>query len=85
MMASPADARIVCKGNFQLVAGNMITTPYCRDKNLARVARASGFKVNDNAILYNPNAKRDVCRYLISNIEVQMACLEVQGRYGPDF
>lgn len=80
--ATPASARIVCNGEFQIVAGSEISTPYCRDKHLAQVARRSGFRVSDRAIMYNPSVKREICRYLSHNIEVQQACEEVQGRSG---
>src|SRR5262245_43804768 len=35
-------ARIICDGNFQVVNGQPIATPYCRELNLARVARGYG-------------------------------------------
>ena len=73
----PAEAKIVCHENFQVVNGSEISTPYCRDQNLARIARRNGFAVSDREILYNPSKKREICRYLNSNIEVQTACAEV--------
>lgn len=82
LAAAPAQARIICHGDFQVVAGNEISTPYCRDKHLAQVARRSGFRVTDRELMYNPNVKRAVCRFLSHNIEVQQACEEVQGRSG---
>lgn len=82
LVANPASARIVCNGDFQVVAGNQISTPYCRDKHLAKVARRHGFRVSDRAIMYNPNVKRDVCRYLAHMIEVQQACEDVRGHRG---
>ena len=85
LMALAAKAEIVCDGNYQLVNGSMITTPYCRDTNLARLARANGFTVTNEAILYNPNKKRDICRYMSSNINVMLACLEVQGPRGSEY
>jgi len=80
-----AEARIVCNGNYQLVAGSEISTPYCRDRNLARIARSRGFAVSDREILYSPSRKREICRYVGSNIEVQTACAEVDGRRSPGF
>lgn len=84
--ASPADARgIVCNGNYQLVAGSEISTPYCRDTNLARIARRSGFKVSEQQMLYNPSRKREICRYIGSNIDAQTACSEVDDNRGGRF
>lgn len=75
----PAQAGIVCHGSYQVVAGSEISTPYCRDRRLAEVARASGFKVSDSEIRNDVWKKRQICRYIGSNIEVQSACAEVEG------
>lgn len=81
-LTPPAGAAIICNGNFQVVGASEISTPYCRDTHLARLARRSGFNVSDGAILYNPNTKREVCRYLNTDIEAQSACADTDGRGG---
>ena len=44
--ASPiALAGILCKDGFQNSGGNWISTPYCNDAELARVARKHGVRV----------------------------------------
>lgn len=82
--AVPADARIVCQGDNQLVQGNLIYTPYCADNYLALVARERGFKVSDTVIRNNPNTKREICRYIGSDIRVSQNCNTVNpsGRRG---
>ncbi len=75
----PASAAIRCNGNYQVVNGSEISTPYCRDQQLARLGRQRGFKYSDGEIRNNPSAKRELCRYMNSNIEVQTACGEVDG------
>lgn len=75
--ADPAEARIRCRDGFQQVAGNWISTPYCRDNQLAAVARQYGFRVSNVAIRENPNLKRHICRFVMSDIRVRETCQEV--------
>ncbi len=72
--ASSANAGIVCKDDFQKVGGSYLSTPFCRDNYLARVARQYGVKVSDAAIRENPNLKKEVCRLVGRDIRVQSAC-----------
>ncbi len=75
--AAPSASAIECKEDYQIVEGQPISTPYCRDNNLAAVARKYGFKVSDGAIRNNPSRKQEVCRDIGSDIRVQSACEEV--------
>jgi hypothetical protein len=72
-------AAIECRDGYQLVAGGQISTPYCRDRQLAEVARAYGMRVSFAEIRSNPNAKKDVCRFIGRDIRVATTCLEVGG------
>ena len=45
--ASSAEARIECRGNFQITKHGPISTPYCEEKQIARVARSYGIAVTD--------------------------------------
>lgn len=81
---APAQARIVCNDGWQVVGGSEISTPYCRDLKLARLARGHGIRVSDNEVLNNPGTKREVCRFLNSNIEAQSACDESGSRRSSD-
>lgn len=74
--ASPAFA-ITCHGNYQVVAGQEISTPYCRDNALGQVAREFGFHVTDATVRNDPARKEELCRYLHNDIRVQTACAEV--------
>lgn len=71
---APANAGIVCKDDYQKVGGSYISTPFCRDNYLARVARQYGVKVSNIAIRENPNLKKEVCRLVGRDIRVQGAC-----------
>ena len=73
--ATTVAAAIACKNGFQLVQGNYLSTPYCQDDLLAKVARQYGMKVSSAAIRENPNLKRDVCRFVGRDIRVQENCL----------
>lgn len=74
--ASPALA-ITCHGDFQVVSGQEISTPFCRDNELARVARGYGFHVSDAEMRNNPAEKEEACRFLRNDIRVHTACQEV--------
>ena len=75
-LAAPVLA-ITCHGDYQVVNGQEISAPFCRDNALAAVARESGFHVSDAEIRNNPAKKEEVCRYLRSDIRVHTACAEV--------
>ena len=48
-IATPAQARIQCQGNFQVGPYGLIATPYCEEEEIARVAQSRGFKVSAQA------------------------------------
>lgn len=75
-MTTPASAGINCQDGNQLIQGNWMATPYCQDALLAQVANARGFKTSFAAIRNNPNHKKELCRFLFSDIRVQMTCLD---------
>lgn len=54
---------IVCRGEYQIVEGRAISTPYCEDANLAKIARAHGDNVSASALRNNPATKSEVCRF----------------------
>lgn len=59
--STPAKAAIVCDGEFQIVDGHAVATPYCEDEQLARTARARGAKTSGAAVRANPEIKREIC------------------------
>jgi hypothetical protein len=75
LLAGPAAAEIRCNGPYQIVRGQELATPYCQDGYLAWVAREYGMAVTASAIRYNPNVKRDVCRFIGRDIRVQQICV----------
>jgi hypothetical protein len=70
-LASTAQAAIKCDGDFQNVAGSEISTPYCRDNNLAAVARSYGVGVSNSEVRNNPGTKSEVRRLIRPDIRVE--------------
>ncbi len=68
---------ITCHGNFQVVGGQEISTPYCRDNALAAVVRQYGNRDSDATVRNNPSRKEELCRQLNSDIRVQTACADI--------
>ena len=58
-LASPAAARIECRGNFQMSKYGLIATPYCEEEHIARVARSYGAKVT-GAEVRNNRSRRSI-------------------------
>jgi hypothetical protein len=76
-LAASNAAAIECQEDYQIVQGQPISTPYCRDGYLAKVAREYGFKTSPAAIRNNPSRKEEICRFIGTDIRVQTACSEV--------
>jgi hypothetical protein len=66
-----------CDGDFQLVRGSWVATPYCRAAQIASVAREFGINVSAAAILNNPGRREEICRFLESDFRVHPACEQV--------
>ena len=78
LVATATSAQTIrCNGNYQVVDGQEISTPYCRDNALAAVAREHGFNVSDASVRNNPARKQEICRWIGSDIRTQPACDEV--------
>jgi len=69
-----AEAKIRCVNQWQIVNGQKISTPYCEDAYLARVAQQSGMRVSAAAIRQNPLTKEKACALVGSDIRVQSIC-----------
>ena len=76
----PAAARIKCKGNFQVTKNGLISTPYCQEEQIARVARSYGWKVTAARIHNNPLKKVEVCQALGGDVRLKGSC----AGYAPD-
>ena len=69
-----AEAKIRCVNQWQIVNGQKISTPYCEDGYLARVAQQAGMRVSAAAIRNNPLTKEKACSLVGSDIRVQSIC-----------
>jgi hypothetical protein len=69
-----AEARIECDGNFQIVQGRPVSTLYCQEQELARVARKFGWRVSANEIRNSETTKAQVCRAIGFDNRVREVC-----------
>lgn len=67
--AQPAQAGIKCAGPNQVTKYGLISSPYCEDVYLARIA---GY--HPKAILYNPSAKDEACNAVGHDNRVAHIC-----------
>ena len=79
-LASPAAARIECRGNFQMSKYGPIATPYCEEENIARVARSYGANVTGAEVRNNPLKKVYLCQVYGGDTRLKGAC----GAYAPE-
>lgn len=77
-----AEARPRCHEGYQTIQGRSLSTPYCEDEYLAQVAREYGSRISADTIRSNPNAKRDLCRFIGRDIRINQACIQFQGARG---
>jgi hypothetical protein len=73
-----ADAAIQCDGNFQIVNGYPISTPYCREANLAHVAGSYGWRISLREIRDSESKKAELCRAIGYDNRVQEVCAPYQ-------
>jgi hypothetical protein len=72
--SSSAAARIECRGNFQVTKNGLISTPYCEEKQIARVARSYGMAVTDEEVRNNPNTKVYLCQTIGNDNRLKGSC-----------
>lgn len=77
---SPAEAKIRCQGIFQVTKYGLLSTPYCQDQEIARVARSRGWNVSQAQIGNDPLKKVQICQVLGSDVRLKGAC----GAYAPE-
>jgi len=76
-----AAAKIKCQGIFQVTTKHgLISTPYCQELEIARVARSYGWKVTDAQVRNDPLKKVYICQALGGDVRLKGAC----GAYAPD-
>jgi hypothetical protein len=83
-VTSPAAARIECRGNFQVTKYGMISTPYCEEEQIARVARSYGARVTGAEVRNNPLKKVYLCQVYGYDTRLKGSCAgyspELYGR-----
>ena len=83
-LAAPAAARIECKGNFQVTKYGPISTPYCEETHIARVARSYGANVTDAEVRNNALTKVYLCQVYGYDTRLKGSCAgyapELYGR-----
>jgi hypothetical protein len=78
-LATPAAAAARCDGDFQLVRGSWVSTPYCRAVQIAIVARENGVHVSPETLLSHPARAEEVCRFVRSDYRVHPACEQLHA------
>jgi hypothetical protein len=73
-VASPAAARIECRGNFQISKYGPIATPYCEEENIARVAQSYGIRVTATEVHRNPLKKVYLCQTIGNDSRLKGSC-----------
>ena len=83
-VTSPAAARIECRGNFQLTKYGLISTPYCEEEQIARVARSYGARVTGAEVRNNALTKVYLCQVYGYDTRLKGSCAgyapELYGR-----
>ena len=74
MLTAGAEARIECRGNFQMTKYGPIATPYCEEEQIALVARSYGWKVSGAEIHNDPLKKVYVCQIIGSDSRLKGSC-----------
>ena len=79
-LAAPASARIQCQGNFQVTKYGLLATPYCEEREIARVARSYGANVTDAEVRDKPLTKVYLCQVYGHDNRLKGSC----GAYAPE-
>ena len=79
-LTAPAAARIQCQGNFQVTKYGLLATPYCQEREIARVARSYGANVTDAEVRNNPLTKVYLCQIYGYDNRLKGSC----GAYAPE-
>ena len=83
-VASPAAAKIQCRGNFQVTKYGLISTPYCEEEQIARVAQSYGARVTGAEVRNNALKKVYLCQVYGYDLRLKGSCAgyapELYGR-----
>ena len=69
-----AQAHIICHGEYQVVEGQEIETPYCGDNHVAAIARDHGMKVSNANVRNDAATKDEICHWLRGDARVRPEC-----------
>lgn len=72
--AAPAEARIQCKGNFQVTKYGLISTPYCQEEQIAAVARSYGVNVTGKQVHNDALTKVRLCQRFGGDTRLKGSC-----------
>ncbi len=78
--ASPASAAIWCDGQFQIVNGYPVATPFCENHLLAQVARSYGARTSTDYLANSSSEKQQICNFVGFDSRVGTICVP----YGHD-
>lgn len=78
--SQPAEARIQCKGIYQVSKYGLISTPYCQEQQIAVVAQTYGVRVTPSQVRNDPMTKVKLCFRFGNDVRLKGAC----GAYSPD-
>ena len=81
-LVHPAQSRIVCDGNYQIVNGSPISTPYCQEQNVVQVARGYGIRVSLQEIRNSESTRASVCQTIGYDNRVRDFCQRYRDGYG---
>ena len=81
-LVHPAQSRIVCDGNYQIVNGSPISTPYCQEQNLVQVARSYGIRVSLQAVRNSESTRASVCQTIGHDNRVRNFCQPYRNEGG---
>ena len=76
--------KLKCKGPYQIINGNLLATPPCEDRYIAKIARSYGYRVTAKQI-GNGNTKALICTNLSHDTRIRPHCgaYNVKPSIGP--
>jgi len=78
--SGPAEARMQCKGSFQVTKYGLIATPYCEEQQIAAVAQSYGVRVTADQVRRDPLTKVKLCYRFGGDVRLKGSC----GAYAPE-
>jgi hypothetical protein len=70
LRCSAAEAAIECRDEYQVLDGQLMSTPYCNDVHLTNLANKQGANVTLDAIRRDPGTRDAACRLVGTGLDV---------------